>query len=239
MIVRTLDIGGDKQIPYLNLSKESNPFLGQRAIRLCLANPELLITQLRALLRASSGYPVRIMFPMISTLPEIRKAKEILQTVRQELSAEKKPFNEAIEVGMMVEIPSAALLAKVFVKEIDFFSIGTNDLSQYTLAADRTNKNVSYLADCLDPSVLLLIKKVIEAGHDQKKRVGVCGEMAGQTANIQLLLGLGVDELSMNPPNIPLVKEEVRRIHTHLAREAAVRILASSDIEEVIGQLRV
>ena len=202
VVVRTLDIGGDKELPYLHLPKEMNPFLGYRAIRLCLDDKDLFRTQLRALLRASAYGKLRIMFPMIATLNEFRSAKALLLEEKAKLVAEGVTVSEEIEVGMMVEIPSAAVLADQFAKEVDFFSIGTNDLIQYTMAADRMNEKVSYLYQPYNPSILRLVKMVIDAAHKEGKWTGMCGEMAGDQTAIPLLLGLGLDEFSMSATSI-------------------------------------
>lgn len=202
VVVRTLDIGGDKELPYLHLPKEMNPFLGYRAIRLCLDDTDLFRTQLRALLRASAYGKLRIMFPMIATLNEFRSAKALLLEEKAKLVAEGVTVSEEIEVGMMVEIPSAAVLADQFAKEVDFFSIGTNDLIQYTMAADRMNEKVSYLYQPYNPSILRLVKMVIDAAHKEGKWTGMCGEMAGDQTAIPLLLGLGLDEFSMSATSI-------------------------------------
>ena len=210
LIIRTLDAGGDKSIPYLNLEPETNPFLGWRAIRLCLSQPELFKTQLRAILRVAGAFPVKIMFPMIATLDELRRAKALLAEAGHELAARATPHAETVETGMMVEIPSAAEMAELFAREVDFFSIGTNDLTQYTFAADRTNPNVASLADACHPAVLRQIRRVVEAAQSNGIWVGVCGELAGDAQAIPILLGLGVDELSMSPPSIPAAKQTVR-----------------------------
>ncbi len=206
VIIRTLDIGGDKQIPYLNLEKELNPFLGVRAIRLCLKRKDLFKTQLKAILRAGVFGNVKIMYPMIAVKDEIVEANNILEEVKKELKKEGKEFKENIEVGIMIEIPSAALMADELIKYVDFFSIGTNDLIQYTFAADRTNENVSYLYRPLSDAILNLIKMTIDASHKYGKWTGVCGEMAGDTKAIPELIKLGIDELSMTPQKIPKAK---------------------------------
>lgn len=202
VIIRTLDIGGDKKLPYLPLAEEMNPFLGLRAIRLCLKRKDLFKTQLRAVLRASVHGDIRIMFPMIGSLEEFRQAKGVLAECMAELKKEGKPFNEKIETGMMVEIPSAAIIADELAKEADFFSIGTNDLIQYTLAVDRMNENVSNLYNPMHPAVLRLIKMTIEAAHKEGKLCGMCGEMAGDANAIPTLLAYGLDEFSMNAASI-------------------------------------
>ncbi|MEM3871897.1 MAG: phosphoenolpyruvate--protein phosphotransferase, partial [Nitrososphaeria archaeon] len=207
VIIRTLDIGGDKQIPYLNLEKELNPFLGVRAIRLCLREVELFKTQLRAILRASAFGDVLIMYPMIAIKEEIIEANKILDEVKRELREKNVPFDENIKVGIMIEIPSAALNAEELVDYVDFFSIGTNDLTQYTFAADRTNEGLSYLYRPLDNPVLKLVKLTVDASHSKGKWTGVCGELAGDPDAIPVLVNLGVDELSMSPSKIPEAKK--------------------------------
>jgi phosphotransferase system enzyme I (PtsI) len=212
VIIRTLDIGGDKQIPYLNLEHELNPFLGVRAIRLCLTRKDLFKTQLRAILRASNYGKTRIMYPMIAVKEEIVEANNVLKEVKNELEKEKLPFDSNIEVGIMVEIPSAALNAEALADYVDFFSIGTNDLTQYTFAADRTNDNLSYLYQPLNPALLKLIKMTVDASHEKGKWTGVCGELAGDPEAIPILVNLGVDELSMSPQKIPYAKKIIMEI---------------------------
>ena len=212
VIIRTLDIGGDKQIPYLNLEKELNPFLGIRAIRLCLKRKDLFKTQLRAILRAGIYGNVKIMYPMIAVKEEIIEANNVLEEVKEELKKEDKKFKENIEVGIMIEIPSAALMADELIKYVDFFSIGTNDLIQYTFAADRTNENLLYLYRPLSDAVLKLIKLAIDASHKYGKWTGVCGEMAGDTKAIPELIKLGIDELSMSPQKIPEAKLTIKNL---------------------------
>jgi phosphotransferase system enzyme I (PtsI) len=202
VVIRTLDVGGDKEIPYLNLPKEMNPFLGYRAIRLCLDRTDIFKTQLRALLRASAFGDIRIMFPMISNIKEVRDAKIILEEAKDELREKNIPFNENIEVGIMVEIPAVAVHSDIFAKEVDFFSIGTNDLIQYTLAVDRGNQDIAYLYNQFHPAVLKLIKMTIENGHKEGIWVGMCGEAAGDEKLIPLLLGMGLDEFSMSPSSM-------------------------------------
>ena len=213
VIIRTLDIGGDKQIPYLNLEKELNPFLGVRAIRLCLKRKDLFKTQLKAILRAGVFGNVKIMYPMFAVKDEIVEANNILEEVKKELKKEGKEFKENIEVGIMIEIPSAALMADELIKHVDFFSIGTNDLIQYTFAADRTNENVSYLYRPLSDAILNLIKMTIDASHKYGKWTGVCGEMAGDTKAIPELIKLGIDELSMTPQKIPKAKFTIMNLN--------------------------
>lgn len=207
IVIRTLDIGGDKKLPYLPLPKEMNPFLGFRAIRLCLHRKDIFRTQLRALLRASNYGNIQIMFPMISSLEEFFEAKKLLNTCMTELENEGVPFNKGIQTGIMVEIPAAAVMADEFAKYVDFFSIGTNDLIQYTLAADRMNENVSYLYNPMHPAVLRLIKMTIEAAHKQGKWCGMCGEMAGDENAIPTLLEYGLDEFSMSASSILTAKK--------------------------------
>ncbi len=210
VILRTLDVGGDKEIAYLDLAAESNSFLGQRALRLCLVRPDIFKPQLRAALRAGVGNNLKIMFPMVATAQEVRDARKVLDECTAELKAEKQAFAENIEIGIMVEIPSAALVADQLAKEVDFFSIGTNDLSQYTMAADRTNPKVAALSNAFFPAVLRLIRDVIKAAHAEGKWVGMCGELAGEPLAAPILLGLGLDEFSVNPPVVPLIKQILR-----------------------------
>ena len=209
VVIRTLDIGGDKKLPYLTLPDEMNPFLGLRAIRLCLNRPDIFKPQLRAVLRASAYGDIQIMFPMIGSLEEFLKAKGILEECMMELQQEGKAFNEKIPVGMMIEIPSAALIAEDLAKEADFFSIGTNDLIQYTLAVDRMNENVSHLYNPLHPAVLNLVRMTIEAAHREGKWCGMCGEMAGDVRAIPTLLEYGLDEFSMSASSLLAVKKAI------------------------------
>jgi phosphotransferase system enzyme I (PtsI) len=225
LVLRTLDAGGDKEIVYLDMPKEMNPFLGERAIRLCFAHPELLKTQLRAALRASVGHNLKIMFPMIATLDEVRRARAILEECQAELLAEGKEVAEDIEVGIMVEIPAAAVMADQLAKEVDFFSIGTNDLSQYTLAADRTNARVAHLSNAFQPAVLRLVRDVVRAAHAYDKWAGMCGELAGEPLAVPLLIGLGLDEFSMSPPMVPLVKQIIRGLDAEDMRGLATEAL--------------
>ncbi|NOV04335.1 phosphoenolpyruvate--protein phosphotransferase [Paenibacillus planticolens] len=202
VVIRTLDIGGDKELPYMKLPAESNPFLGLRAVRLCLDQQEMFRTQLRALLRASSYGQLKIMFPMIAVTGELREAKRLLQEEKEKLIGEGVPVSDKLEVGIMIEVPAAALAADFLAKEVDFFSIGTNDLIQYTMAADRMNENVAYLYQPCHPSILRLIRMVIQAAEKEGKWVGMCGEMAGDETAIPILLGLGLHEFSMSASSI-------------------------------------
>jgi len=229
VIFRTLDIGGDKPLPYLDLGHEDNPFLGLRALRIGLQQPELLLTQLRAMFRAGAGQPIKIMFPMVATLSEARAARQMVEQARAQLIAQSVPIAEDVEVGIMVEIPSAALIADQLARVVDFFSIGTNDLSQYTLAADRTNAKVAHLADAFHPAVLRLIKQVIDASHAEGKWTGLCGELAGEPLAVPLLFGLELDEFSMNPPALPIAKQIVRGLTLDDAREVALAALELED----------
>lgn len=237
VIIRTLDVGGDKPLPYLDLGAEANPFLGWRAIRVSLAKPDLFKAQLRAVLRAAAEFPVKVMFPMIATPAEWRAARELLEVARGELESRGQTVPERIEAGIMVEIPAAALRADQFAGEVDFFSIGTNDLTQYTLAAERGNPRVAELADAFQPAVLELIRRVVEAAHARGKWVGVCGEMAGDPAAVPLLVGLGVDELSMNPPAIPQAKQLIRGLDYVSTRARALEALALETPEAVRSAL--
>ncbi|WJQ08063.1 phosphoenolpyruvate--protein phosphotransferase [Geobacillus stearothermophilus] len=235
VVVRTLDIGGDKELPYLQLPKEMNPFLGFRAIRLCLEMQDMFRTQLRALLRASVYGNLKIMFPMIATLDEFRQAKAILLEEKEALLRQGVAVADGIEVGMMVEIPAAVVMADQFAKEVDFFSIGTNDLIQYTMAADRMNERVAYLYQPYNPAILRLISHVIDAAHREGKWVGMCGEMAGDPIAIPILLALGLDEFSMSATSILPARAQLKQ----LAKEEAARIketvLSLGTAEEVVS----
>lgn len=233
VVVRTLDIGGDKEVPYLDFGQEANPFLGYRAIRISLDHPDEFKVQLRALLRAGAGHDLRIMFPMIASLNEVLAAKKLVSEARMELQTEGREMAEKFQVGIMVEIPSVALLADRFANEVDFFSIGTNDLTQYTLAAERGNKRVSHLGDPCHPAVLREIQQVIQAAHQKGIWVGVCGEIAGDPQAIPILLGLGVDELSIAPRQIPPAKQVVRRWSLVDAQSLAYRTLDMDDANAV------
>ena len=232
-VVRTLDIGGDKELSYLVLPKELNPFLGLRAIRLCLEMPDMFRTQLRALLRASVHGNLKIMFPMIATLDEFREAKALLLEEKAKLQSEGVEVSDSIEVGIMVEIPSTAVMADTFAKEVDFFSIGTNDLIQYTMAADRMNESVSYLYQPFNPAILRLVKMVIDASHREGKWTGMCGEMAGDEIAIPILLGLGLDEFSMSASSILKARSQISKLSKAEMAQHTDRILALSNSQEV------
>jgi phosphoenolpyruvate-protein phosphotransferase len=233
VIVRTLDVGGDKPLPYLDLGREENPFLGQRAIRLCLNRPDIFKTQLRAILRATPQHNLKIMFPMIADVTEVRRARALLNEARAELEAEKVPLTDRVDVGIMVEIPAAAILAHAFAPEVDFFSIGTNDLTQYTLAAERGNRAVAHLQDALHPAVLIQIRQTVQAAGAQGKWVGVCGELAGDPVAIPILIGLGVKELSMASGSIPRAKQVIRGLSLRDAQAVAAQALQLDTAEAV------
>ena len=236
VVVRTMDIGGDKELPYLELPEEMNPFLGYRAIRISLDKKDMFKTQIRALLRASVHGKLRIMFPMIATLQEFREAKAFLLEVKEELLSEGVEVSEDIQIGIMVEIPAAAMLADQFAKEVDFFSIGTNDLIQYSMAADRMNERVSYLYQPYNPSILRLIKNVIDASHAEGKWTGMCGEMAGDQTAVPLLLGLGLDEFSMSASSVLKTRSLVRRLNlTDMQALAEKAINECTSSEEVVA----
>lgn len=233
VVVRTLDIGGDKELPYLNLPEEMNPFLGYRAIRLCLDQPEIFRPQLRALLRASVYGKLNIMFPMVATIKEFRDAKALLLEEKENLTNEGIEVSDDIEVGIMVEIPSTAALADVFAKEVDFFSIGTNDLIQYTMAADRMSERVSYLYQPYNPAILRLVQQVINASHKEGKWTGMCGEMAGDETAIPLLLGLGLDEFSMSATSILKARRQIKGLSKNEMEELAQKAINCATSEEV------
>ncbi len=234
VVVRTMDIGGDKELPYLPLPHEMNPFLGYRAIRISLNEPEMFRTQLRALLRASVYGKLRIMFPMIATLNDFRGAKALLEEEKAKLIAEGVAVNDDIQVGIMIEIPAAAVLAHQFAKEVDFFSIGTNDLIQYTMAADRMNERVSYLYQPYNPSILTLIKHVIDSAHKEGKWAGMCGEMAGDQTAVPLLVGLGLDEFSMSASSVLKTRSLISKLTlSDMQALAAKAINECATVEEV------
>ncbi|KLU60335.1 phosphoenolpyruvate-protein phosphotransferase [Peptococcaceae bacterium CEB3] len=237
VIIRTLDVGGDKELPYLGLAKESNPFLGYRAIRVCLSRPEMFKTQLRALLRASVYGKLGIMFPMISSLDEVRQAKGMLAQVREELVSEGVAVSEEVEVGIMIEIPAAAVISDILAREVDFFSIGTNDLIQYTTAVDRLNERIAALYTPYHPAVLRLVSQVIENGHKSGIWVGMCGEAAGDQALIPLLLGMGLDEFSMSAISVLESRELIGRLDYAQAQVRVPEVLALGTAAEVKGAL--
>ncbi len=233
LILRTLDVGADKPLPYLPQRPEANPFLGVRGIRLALEQPELLETQLRAVLRTAAEYPLKVMFPMVATLDEYRQAKAVLADVRAGLERAGAPTPDELDVGVMIEVPAAALAAEQFAPEVDFFSLGTNDLTQYTMAAERGNAAVAGLADGLHPSVLRLIRTVAEAASERGKWAGICGELASDPVAVPVLVGLGIAELSANAPAIPAVKQAVRGLDGEAARDLAEQALELSSAAEV------
>lgn len=244
VIVRTLDIGGDKPPSYLPFPEEMNPFLGWRAIRISLDESDVFKTQLRAILRAAVGHQARIMFPMVSDLDELRRAREIVETVRRNLEQESIEFAADVPVGIMVETPAAAVLVDVLAEASDFFSLGTNDLTQYTMAVDRGNAKVSGLFQPLHPAVLRLIKQTIDAGHSKEKWVGMCGELAGMTKAIPILVGFGLDEFSMSPRAVPEAKALIAKLTDEQAREIACEAMTfgtAAGIEnymrEILGSL--
>ena len=239
VVLRTMDIGGDKELPYLNLPKEMNPFLGWRAIRIALDRREILHAQLRAVLRASAFGKLAVMFPMIISVEEIRELKAVIAELKQELRNEGKAFDENIQIGVMVETPSAAVNAKFLAKEVDFFSIGTNDLTQYTLAVDRGNEMISHLYNPMSPSVLSLIKQVIEASHAEGKWTGMCGELAGDERATLLLLGMGLDEFSMSAISVPRIKKLIRNVNFADAKalaDKALQLPTAAEIEKLVDE---
>ena len=235
VIVRTMDIGGDKDLPYMDLPKEENPFLGWRAIRICLDRKEILHAQLRAILRASAFGKLRIMFPMVISVEEVRELKAELEMLKTQLREEGKAFDETIEVGVMVETPAAATIARHLAKEVDFFSIGTNDLTQYTLAVDRGNELISHLYNPMSPSVLTLIKQVIDASHAEGKWTGMCGELAGDERATLLLLGMGLDEFSMSSISIPRIKKIIRNSNFEDVKALADEALNQPTAEDLMN----
>ena len=239
VVLRTMDIGGDKDLPYLDLPKEMNPFLGWRAIRIALDRREILHAQLRAVLRASAFGKLAVMFPMIISVEEIRELKSVMEILKAELRTEGKAFDENIQIGVMVETPSAAVNAKFLAKEVDFFSIGTNDLTQYTLAVDRGNELISHLYNPMQPSVLSLIKQVIDASHTEGKWTGMCGELAGDEHATLLLLGMGLDEFSMSAISVPRIKKLIRNVNFQDAKALADKALqqpTTAQIERLIEE---
>ncbi|MCG8641333.1 MAG: phosphoenolpyruvate--protein phosphotransferase, partial [Desulfobacterales bacterium] len=241
VIIRTLDVGGDKRLPYLNIDEEMNPFLGYRAIRLCLNEPDIFNTQLRALLRASVYGNLKIMFPMISSLEELLSAKKILSETKLALDKEDIAYANNIEIGMMIEVPSAAIISDILAEHVDFFSIGTNDLIQYTCAVDRMNEKLHHLYNPFNPAVLRLIKMVIENGHKAGIWVGMCGEMAGDKGMIPILLGLGLDEFSMSASSVLPARKLIRSLNFLEMQQMVDKILSletGSEIEEFIEKFR-
>ena len=241
VIIRTIDLGGDKltKLGLMNIGMEENPFMGLRAIRLCLKYPAILKTQLKGILRASVYGNLRIMYPMVSKIEEIRQANVILQQAKQELKKEGKKFNENIKVGAMIEVPSIAIISDIVAKEVDFMSIGTNDLIQYTIAVDRVNEDVASLYEPLHPAVLRLIKTIIDAGHNAGKPVGMCGEMASSIEYTKVLIGLGLDEFSMSSGKIPKLKREIRNISFEKSKLLAEKLLncaSKEDVSEIMQQ---
>jgi phosphotransferase system enzyme I (PtsI) len=233
VVIRTLDIGGDKFLSQLDVPQQMNPFLGWRAIRFCLARPDIFKTQLRAILRASAYGKLKLMYPMISGIEELRQANAMLEDVKKDLKKESMPFDEAIEIGAMIEVPSAALTSDILAKEVDFFSIGTNDLIQYSLAVDRVNEKIAYLYEPAHPAVLRLIKTVIESAHNAGIWVGMCGEMAGDITMTLVLLGLGLDEFSASPIAVPEIKRIIRSVTLRQAKEIAQESMLLSTGKEV------
>lgn len=238
VIIRTLDIGGDKEVKCFEIPKEENPFLGWRAVRICLDEKDLFKCQLRAILRASHYGKVRLMYPMISSVAEVRKANAVLEEAKQSLRDEGVSFDNNIEVGVMIEIPSAAIAADILIKEVDFFSIGTNDLTQYTLAVDRNNQKVSSYYNYCNPAVLRLIRNVIEVSHKAGKFTGMCGEMAGNPLTTVLLAGLGLDEFSMSPSSIQKVKKVIRSVSFEYAKGVADTVIGFATADEVEDYLK-
>ncbi|MBU3093881.1 phosphoenolpyruvate--protein phosphotransferase [Clostridium sp. CF011] len=233
VVIRTLDVGGDKELDYLKLPKEMNPFLGYRAIRVCLDKVDIFKTQLRAILRASTFGNIKIMFPMISSIEELRAAKGILQGVKNDLQKENIAFNENLEVGIMIEIPAAAIISDLLAKEVDFFSIGTNDLIQYTTAVDRMNEKISHLYNPFHPALLRLVKMVIDNAHKENKWVGMCGEVAGNPKLVPILIGMGLDEFSMSPISILRARGIIRNISQGEMRSLAEQVVNLPTAEEV------
>lgn len=238
VVVRTLDIGGDKELSYLDLPNELNPFLGHRAIRFCLENEDIFRTQLRALLRASVYGNLKIMFPMIATLEEFRQAKGIYLDEKDALTKEGKEVSDHIEIGIMVEIPATAVIAKQFAKEVDFFSIGTNDLIQYTMAADRMNEQVAYLYQPYHPAILNLVNNVIEAAHSEGKWTGMCGEMAGDATAIPILMSLGLDEFSMSATSVLPARSQIRSLSKKKLASYKDKLLSMGTAEEVVAFIK-
>jgi phosphocarrier protein FPr len=224
-------------LPYLDLEQEDNPFLGWRGIRFCLDQPGIFKPQLRAILRAGHGHNIKLMFPMVGVKEELVAAKAMLAEAKAELATAGLPYNDSLDVGIMIEVPSAVAIADQLASEVDFFSIGTNDLTQYVMAADRGNSRVAALADALQPAVLRMVHQTVEAAHAAGKWVGMCGELAGNELATPILVGLGLDELSMNAPAIPAVKEVIRNLTLERAREIAAHVLQCDSAEAVRSYL--
>ncbi|MPM48687.1 Phosphoenolpyruvate-protein phosphotransferase [bioreactor metagenome] len=238
VVVRTLDIGGDKTVSYLGIQEEANPFLGWRSIRMISERPDVLFDQFYALLQAGPDADLRIMLPMVSSIFEIENARKILEEVRAKLTSEGKRFAQKIQFGIMIEVPSAAILASHFAKVVDFFSIGTNDLTQYTIAVDRTNERVANLASPFNPAVITLIERTISAAHKEGKWVGLCGEMAGDPLATPLLLGLGLDEFSMASKSVPEIKEKIRNLSVQECQAIAQHVLSLGTTRDVLSYLK-
>jgi phosphoenolpyruvate-protein phosphotransferase (PTS system enzyme I) len=238
VIIRSIDLGGDKFLSHVRTAQEMNPFMGWRAIRFCLAQPEIFKTQLRAILRASESDNVRLMYPMISSVDEVLQANILLEEAKDELRTRNIAFNEKLEVGVMIEIPSAAIVADLLAPHVSFFSIGTNDLVQYTLAVDRVNERIAYLYEPTHPAILKLIKNTIDIGHQHGIWTGICGEMAGNPLMVPLLMGLGADELSVSPAFVPVVKDVIRNLRYAQAEELAAQAMESVSPKEVLDLCR-
>lgn len=237
LIIRTMDIGGDKELKCLDLPEEMNPFLGYRAIRISLTKPDIFKVQLRAILRASAFGDVRVMFPMVTTISEVKQGKALLEEAKAELRQEGIAFNENLPVGIMVEVPATAIAASLFAKHVDFFSIGTNDLCQYTLAVDRMNENISQLYQPMHPAVLRLIKNVIDASHQEGKFTGMCGEVAGDPRYTMVLLGLGLDEFSMSASSIPVVKNIIRHVSIAECQELVKKVMTMETAQDITNYI--
>ena len=233
IVIRTLDIGGDKELPYFNMEPEMNPFLGYRAIRLCLDRIDIFKTQLRALYRSSKYGKLRIMFPMISSLEELLSAKEIIKEVLKEFDEKGIEYDKNVEVGMMIEIPSSAIITDILAKHVDFFSIGTNDLIQYTCAVDRMNQKISHLYNQFNPAVLRLIKMTIDNAHKEGKWVGMCGESAGDQKMIPILLGFGLDEFSMSPISILQARKLITSVKYEDMKKVSNEVLNMGSAKEI------
>lgn len=241
LTIRTLDIGGDKALSYYNMPDEENPFLGLRAIRFSLANRKIFKTQLRAILRAAHNREIKMMYPMISSIDELRMANTVVEEVKKELKSEKKLFNDKIEIGIMVEVPSTAVMADLFVGEVDFFSVGTNDLTQYCLAADRLSKEVSYLYDKFNPAVIRLIANTADVALKNNKSISICGEMAGETYGIILFLILGIKELSMLPSSLPKAKKIIMDLdfkNMSIYKEEILNCKTSTEVKNILEKLQ-